>query len=74
MCMGALRGADGKPIVIGDLWSITQGNNQAAGSKGSIFFTAGVQGEAQGLFGSLSPIPGSDRFAVRGAGSHAMVG
>jgi uncharacterized protein (TIGR03118 family) len=74
MFMGALRGADGKPIVIGDLWSITQGNNGAAGSKGSIFFTAGVQGEAQGLFGSLSPIPGSDRFAVSGAGSHAMVG
>jgi hypothetical protein len=45
-----------------------------AGSRGSIFFTAGVQGEAQGLFGSLSPIPGSDRFAVSGAGSHAMAG
>jgi uncharacterized protein (TIGR03118 family) len=74
MSMGALRGVDDKPIVIGDLWTIKPGNNGAAGSSGNIFFSAGVQGEAQGLFGSLSPIPDSDRFAVSIAGSHAMAG
>jgi uncharacterized protein (TIGR03118 family) len=74
MFVGTLRGADGNPIVIGDLWSIKPGNDGAAGSKGSIFFTAGVQGEAQGLFGSLTPIPGSDRFAESTSGSHVTAG
>lgn len=64
MFMGTLRGADGKPIVIGDLWALKPGNNGSAGSSGSIFFTAGVQNEANGLFGSLSPIPGTDKFMV----------
>jgi uncharacterized protein (TIGR03118 family) len=74
MFAGTLRGADGNPIAIGDLWSIKQGNNEGAGSKGSIFFTAGVQNEAQGLFGSISPISDSDRFAVSTSGSHVMAG
>ena len=74
MFVGTLRGADGNPIVIGDLWSLKQGNNGAAGSKGSIFFTAGVQNEAQGLFGSISPISDSDRFAVSTSGAHVMAG
>ena len=57
---GKLRGVDGKPIVIGDLWALTQGNGGAAGSKGEIFFTAGVHDEAQGLFGAIAPVPGHD--------------
>ena len=64
MFVGALRGADGKPIVIGDLWGLKPGNDGSAGSSGSIFFTAGVQNEAKGLFGSLSPIPGTDKFML----------
>lgn len=64
MLAGTLNGANGKPIVIGDLWALKPGNNGSAGSKGSIFFSAGVQNESQGLFGSLSPIPGTDKFVV----------
>ncbi len=64
MFAGTLLGADGKPIAIGDLWALKPGNNGMAGSNGSIFFSAGVQGEAKGLFGSLSPIPGNNEFAV----------
>jgi uncharacterized protein (TIGR03118 family) len=64
MLAGTLKGADGKPIVIGDLWALKPGNGGSAGSPGSIFFTAGVQNEAQGVFGSLSPISGTDKFVV----------
>ena len=56
--VGKLDGIDGKPIAIGDLWALTQGNGGAAGSRGEIFFTAGVQDEAQGLFGAIAPVPG----------------
>ncbi|HEY4041086.1 MAG TPA: TIGR03118 family protein [Rhodopila sp.] len=52
---GALKGADGKPIVIGDLWAISPGNGSAGGSANTIYFTAGVKDEAQGLFGSITP-------------------
>ncbi len=68
---GQLLGIDGKPITIGDLWTLTPGNNDLAGSKGEIFFTAGVQSESFGLFGSISPVPGSNEFMVSGSSSHS---
>ena len=46
-----------KPIVIGDLWAITPGNGGAGGSANTLYFTAGVQNEAHGLFGSITPTP-----------------
>ena len=64
---------DGKPIEIGDLWTMTPGNGGSAGSKGEIYFTAGIQGESQGLFGSISRIAGTDDFMVSGS-SHGMTG
>jgi len=54
---GHLTGSDGKPIVIQDLWSLVPGNNSAAGSSNTLFFTAGLQNEQHGLFGSLTPNP-----------------
>jgi uncharacterized protein (TIGR03118 family) len=56
--VGTLDGVDGKPITIGDLWTLTPGNGGMAGSKGEIFFTAGVQQESFGLFGAIAPVPG----------------
>jgi uncharacterized protein (TIGR03118 family) len=53
--VGKLRGADGKPITIGDLWAIAPGNGGAGGDPNTLYFTAGVEHEAKGLFGSLTP-------------------
>jgi hypothetical protein len=69
--MGRLLGIDGKAITIGDLWALSPGNDGKAGSSGEIYFTAGVKDEAQGLFGSLSAVPGTDRFMVSGTPPHA---
>jgi hypothetical protein len=33
------------------------GNGGNSGSPGSIYFTAGLDGESHGLFGALSPAP-----------------
>jgi uncharacterized protein (TIGR03118 family) len=52
---GTLKGADGKPIVIGDLWAISPGNGGSGGNSGSLYFTAGIQQEAHGVFGSITP-------------------
>ena len=52
---GELRGADGKPLAIDGLWALQFGNNAAAGSSDTLFFTAGPDEETHGLFGSITP-------------------
>jgi uncharacterized protein (TIGR03118 family) len=53
--LGQLEGAQGKPITIDGLWSLTPGNGGSAGNPNTIYFTAGPNSEQDGLFGSLSP-------------------
>ena len=50
---GPLHSATGAPVVIDGLWAIQFGNGAAAGPKTTLFFTAGPDDEAGGLFGSL---------------------
>jgi uncharacterized protein (TIGR03118 family) len=52
---GELRGTDGKPIAIEGLWALEFGNDAAAGPSTRLFFTAGPNDEADGLFGSIDP-------------------
>jgi len=67
---GKLLGANGAPITIGDLWALIPGNGSANSDPNKIYFTAGVQAEAHGLFGSLAAIPEPDRSAMSMPGSH----
>jgi hypothetical protein len=53
--VGKLTDASGNPIVIPDLWELIPGNGGSAGDPNTIFFTAGLQDEMQGLLGSLTP-------------------
>jgi uncharacterized protein (TIGR03118 family) len=50
---GKLRGADNQPLEIDGLWALqfAQGGNN--GTAGTLFFTAGPNGEADGLFGRI---------------------
>lgn len=57
---GTLQGTDEKPIAIEGLWGIAFGNGANAGPTGTLFFAAGINGEADGLFGSLVPAPASN--------------
>ncbi len=66
--VGRLLGADGNPISIGDLWALIPGNGGSAGDPSALYFTAGVQDEAHGLFGSLTVNPSST------AGGHPLFG
>ena len=59
--LGKLLGADGSPITIGDLWSLVPGNGSATSNPQAIYFTAGVQNEAHGLFGTLTATPESNQ-------------
>ena len=50
---GKLRGADNRPLEIDGLWALqfAQGGNN--GTAGTLYFTAGPNGEADGLFGRI---------------------
>jgi uncharacterized protein (TIGR03118 family) len=52
---GELRGTDGKPVTIDGLWALQFGNDGSAGPSRTLFFTAGPNDEADGLFGSINP-------------------
>ena len=56
--MGTLKGADGKPITISGLWGLAFGNGQLGQPVNTLFFTAGSNGESDGLYGRIDPIPG----------------
>ncbi len=55
--IGTLDGVNGQPLVLGDLWALTNGNGGSGGSIDKVYFTAGVSNEAHGLFGSLTAVP-----------------
>ena len=50
---GTLRDRHERPIHIDGLWSIVPGNDGAAGSSRDLYFTAGIDDEAHGLFGRI---------------------
>ena len=51
-----VRDSKGKSIVIDGLWAITFGSGLLnGGSSNTLYFTAGPNGETDGLFGSLNP-------------------
>jgi uncharacterized protein (TIGR03118 family) len=52
--MGQLPDTSGKPITIDGLWALTFGGAQAS-DPGTLYFDAGPNGEADGLFGTLTP-------------------
>jgi uncharacterized protein (TIGR03118 family) len=54
---GLLRGRRGKPIQIDGLWALRFGNDASAGPSTTLFFTAGIDDEAHGLFGTITAIP-----------------
>jgi len=54
--LSKVRDPKGKAILIDGLWTITFGsNNGNGGSANTLYFTAGPNGETDGLFGSLNP-------------------
>ena len=51
---GQLKDQKGNPITIDGLWALDFGNGALAGPTDTLFFTAGINDEADGLFGSIT--------------------
>jgi uncharacterized protein (TIGR03118 family) len=58
---GQLLDANGAPLAIDGLWALNFGSNGAAGSAIEMFFTAGPNDEADGLFGKIVPVATEQR-------------
>ena len=54
---GFLEDSNFQPIAIDGLWGLEFGNGGKAGVPAALYFTAGLNGEADGLFGSIIPAP-----------------
>jgi uncharacterized protein (TIGR03118 family) len=66
--LGTLRGTDEQPLEIEGLWALLPGNDAAAGSSQKIYFSAGIDDESHGLFGSLTAVPEPTTWVLMLAG------
>ena len=56
--VGEIKDTKDAVLRIDGLWALSFGNGAQAGPFNSLFFTAGIQKEAHGLFGTLTAVPG----------------
>ena len=63
---------DGSLVKIDGLWALVVGNDGAAGSSQKIYFTAGPNDEANGIFGVIA-VPEPKAFVVLGLGLVALI-
>jgi uncharacterized protein (TIGR03118 family) len=52
-----LNSADGTTLTISGLWALVFGNDHSSGPATTMFFTAGINGEQDGILGTLTPTP-----------------
>ena len=54
--LGNIENPDGSTLLIDGLWALRFGNDGGAGPATTLFFTAGPNGEKDGLLGALTPV------------------
>jgi len=57
---GQLRGTNHKPLVIDGLWGMAFGNGFQQQPATTLFFAAGPNDEANGLYGKIEALPGGN--------------
>lgn len=70
---GTLMGADGNPLLNDGLWGLTFGNGGNGGSPDSLYVTAGLNGESDGLFAKIDPTPEPGTFVLLALGVPALL-
>jgi uncharacterized protein (TIGR03118 family) len=57
---GFLLNPDNSLLTVDGLWSLTFGNDGTAGTANMLYFSAGINDENDGLFGTITPVDGLD--------------
>jgi uncharacterized protein (TIGR03118 family) len=63
-----LTDAAGNPLSIDGLWGLSFGNGSGSGALNTLYFTAGPDDEAHGLFGELVATPEPETWALGAMG------
>jgi uncharacterized protein (TIGR03118 family) len=66
--LGQVLDKSGNPLAIDGLWALTPGNDGGAGSSRLLYFSAGPDDEASGLFGVLVAVPEASTWAMLASG------
>lgn len=56
--LGQLRGSDGRRLALPGLWGMAFGNGVSNQPTNAFFFAAGINDEANGLYGRIEPVAG----------------
>ncbi len=72
--IGKLLSVNGSPLTNSGLWAIEFGNGNAGSTSNTLFFTAGINGERDGLFGSLVPTPEPTTVLMTATGLIGLAG
>jgi hypothetical protein len=57
----------------GALWALRFGSGGNGGDPNTLYFTAGINGEQDGLFGKLTAVPEPSTFALLGLGGTCVL-
>jgi hypothetical protein len=66
--VGSIEVNPGANNTPGGLWSIVFGGSMNDGNPNTLFFTDGINGEKDGLFGSIAAVPEASTWAMMLAG------
>src|SRR5262249_11571118 len=55
--LGYVTGPNGRPLAFERLWTVAFGNGANGGDTNALYFTAGINNEQDGLFGSIRAFP-----------------
>lgn len=58
--IGFVKNPNDSIMTIDGLWSLTFANDGTAGLANTLYFTAGINNETDGLFGTITPVDGLD--------------
>jgi uncharacterized protein (TIGR03118 family) len=68
-----LRDASGHPFEIDGLWGLRFGNGAGSGPMDTLYFAAGIDGEAHGLYGAIAPVPEPATYGLAAAGLLGLI-
>jgi len=70
--VGTVADLSGTPIFNDGLWALTFGNGGSGGNKNSLYLTAGLNDETDGLFARIDPVPEPGTLALLGIGGAVL--